>query len=474
MIAHRACVAVALLALAGLGRAAETLGVLPVAASPGPSPELVSAAGELRKAIAERNSGVLDTQQLRDRMTGKAPGATLAELDRAYGGARASYGSGDYEGSVRTLRAILEELEKLPDSEEVFSQWQRALLRLAREESDLGNADVARGTIERLVRAAPQVDVDSAQYPPKFIRLVDEVKAQQKALPSRKLTVTSQAKGARVFLNGRDVGTAPVTLSLARGAYRVTGVLGTTRTPASPVDLSQADVALTLDFTIPDSLRPNLGPGLALADGQRARQLVAVGGFLRLDAVLAASFVEEGGVQYLAGALYDVRRGMLTREGRVRLSNQAVPYGGTNALADFLVTGQATSTLVEIPGGAKPDLRAPAKVTSAGPDLQARVPGEVKTTPMGWWSLGTGAAGVALGGVAIWQASVSNDKYAKARGLLLPGGTIPADNSAYNKFLSDGDSARGRAIGIGAAAGACVVTSVVLTVLSHQFGPIHF
>ena len=381
---------------------------------------------------------------------------------------------------MRTLRAIVEELEKLPDSEEAFSQWQRAMLRLARAESDLGQADASRATIDRLVRASPQVQVDPAQFPPKFIRAVDEAKAQVKSLPLRKLVVNSPAKGPRVYVNGRDVGAAPIVVSLPQGRYRVTAALGTSRTPPAQVDLIEGDGSLTLDFTIPDSLRPTLGPGLALPDADRARRIVAVGGFLRLDSILAASFVDEGGVPYLSGALYDVRRGMLTREGRVRLSNQTVPVGGTTALADFLVTGQATSTLVEIPGvsrttAAKPDLSAPlppAKSTDLG-----LTQGAQKSKPvsgLGWAAFGTGIATLGLAGVSVWQAIESSNDYAAANALLGPGGTVPGDRTKYDQLLASGDSAKNTAVITGVAAGACAIGTVVMAVIAGELGPIRF
>lgn len=470
--------AAALLSVPLHGRAADTLGVLPVAAPPGPNPELIETSSQLRKAIAEKNTGVLDSQALRDRMTGQTPGATLAELDRAYGGAVASYGSGDYEGSVRTLRAIIEELEKLPDSDAAFSQWQRAMLRLARAESELGQADASRATIDRLVRSAPQVQVDPASYPSRFIRGVDEAKSQLKSLPVHKLVVNSPAKGARVYVNGRDVGAAPITVSLPKGTYRVTAALGSTRTPPVQVSLVDGDGAITLDFTIPDSLRPNLGPGLALPDGDRARQIVAVGGFLRLDSILAASFVDESGVPYLSGALYDVRRGMLTREGRVRLSNQALPVGGATALADFLVTGQATSTLVEIPGvarapGGKPDLSTPLP-SSKSTDLGTTKGGKPEVSALGWTAFGTGIATIGLAGVSIWQATEASSNNSAAAAQLGPNGQLPPDPTKYYQLKDAANSASTTALITGIAAGACAVGTVVMGILAGEIGPIRF
>jgi exonuclease VII small subunit len=466
--------AAALVAAPLLGQAIESLAVVPVSVPPGPTPELIEMSSQLRTVIAGRNPGVLDSQQLRDRMTGQVAGATLGELDRAFGAARASYLSGDYEGSARTLRAIVEELDKLPDGEEAFSQWQRAMLRLARAESDLGQADASLATLDRLVRAAPQVQVDPTQNPPRFIRMVDEAKAQVKALPVHKLVVNSPAKGARVYVNGRDVGAAPITVSLPQGRYRVTGALGSTRTPPAKVDLLEGDATVMLDFTIPDSFRPGRGPGLALPEGDRASQIIAAGGYLRLDSILAASVVDEGGVPYLSGALYDVRRGMLTREGRVRMANQALPVGGTTALADFLITGQASSTLVEIPGVARaPDLSTPLPGKSADLGL-SQGDKKPKNSALGWTAFGTGIATVGLAGVSVWQAIASSNDYSAAEALKVNNVVPPASQPQYNALIASGDSAKSTAVITGVAAGACAVGTVVMAVIAGQLGPIRF
>jgi len=328
-----AVLAALLVPSAALSADTDTLGVLAVAPPPGPGPELVEMTSQFRLVLSERSPGVLDAAALRDRMAGPSRGASLGELDKAYEGALAAYLNGDYEGSVRTLRAVIEDLEKLPDDKETFRQWTRATMRLASTELDLGRRDVAREAADRLVRADPNVQVDAMQFPPELVRLIETARSELRSLPTRVLTVNSSASGVRVFVNGREVGTAPVTATLARGHYRVSGARGTVRAPPLQVDLSDENQSVTLDFTIVEALRPTLGPGLALSDAERARRLVAVGGFLRLDSILATSLLDEAGASYLLGSLYDVRRGMLMREGRLRLTDRALTKEGAARLA---------------------------------------------------------------------------------------------------------------------------------------------
>lgn len=57
---------------------------------------------------------------MRARLLGQTSNATVSELDRAYGGALAVFQNGEFESSLRTLRAIVDDLESLPDTDESY------------------------------------------------------------------------------------------------------------------------------------------------------------------------------------------------------------------------------------------------------------------------------------------------------------------------------------------------------------------
>src|SRR5512138_2686947 len=123
----------ALAALPTIGLAVDPvqpgpMGVIAVAEPPGPTPELADLTRALNGAAAERSKTVLSPEDLRRRMSGPGAGASLSELDRAYSGAVAAYQRGDYEGASRSLRAVIDDLERMPESEDVFAQWTRAML----------------------------------------------------------------------------------------------------------------------------------------------------------------------------------------------------------------------------------------------------------------------------------------------------------------------------------------------------------
>jgi hypothetical protein len=452
----------------------EVTAVMPVAEIPGPTPELAELAQQLRSVVAERVPGVLDSSAVKDRMTGQTSSATLAELDRAYAGALATYQSGDFEGAVRTLRAIVEDLEKLPDSAEAFDQWTRAMLRLARSDQTLGRKDEAAAVIDRLVRAAPAVKVDSTQYPPSFAKQIEEAKGRQKLLPKRKLTVQSSSKGAKVYLEGREIGTAPLTVTVPAGQYRVSGKIGNLRIPRSAIDLANEDQVVTFDVSLVEMMRPDIG-GLSLPPGDRTKTLVRAGAVLGLDKLLAVSLVVEGDVTYLAGSHYDVRRGMLLREGSIRLSNRKPPPGSMAALSNFLITGAPSGTVLQGPLPAAERRSAPPGATGEVQASSAKKPSPV----LGWTAFGAGVVSVGAGVFSVTQALSAKSKYNDAAALL-DGNTlkIGADPAHYNQLVAEGDSAKSKAtIGAGVAIGTAALAGV-LGYLSYkqsgEVGPFRF
>ncbi len=460
---------------------AESTAVMPVADPPGPGLELVDLTRALRSELAQQTRGVVSPDDLRMLMAGSPSTATLTELDRAYSGAVAASQSGDYEGSARTLRAVIEDLERLPPSPEAFSQWKRAVLRLARTEGSLGHKGESRELLERAVRSDPGVKVDPEQYPPSFAKQVDDVREALKAGPQRKLTVTS-TRTARIFVEGREVGSTPISITLAAGSYRIAAVATGVRLPPVAIDLAQGDSTLALDFGVADMYRPDAGPGLALLASQRASGIVTAGASLKLDRVLATSVVTDGDVRYLVGSLYDVRKGSLLREGRLRLAGWRPPEGGLQAMATFLLKGEPSGLVLTVPDPKKANLDVKAvtalkppsaKVVDQGPK---RAPGTAKK----WTALGTGALAVGLGGFGLYENSQANKNFSKASAMLdefgNPGPTY--DEDLYQKYRSDGNRQRKMATASFVGAGVALVTASVFGFLGYKesgaFGRIEF
>lgn len=355
--------------------AEETLAVLAVADSPGPEPELVEMTHQLRAACRDRTGGVQEVPDMRQRLLGQASNATLAELERAYGGALATYQNGEYVSSIRTLYAVIDDLEKLPEGPETYSQWIRANLRLAHAESTIGHVKEMREAMERVLAMEPRLQPDPDLYSPSYRRDFEGVRARVSARQLRQLTVDALGWSATVYVNGKAMGTAPVSVLLPPGRYRVGGSAGTLRVPSFWIDLRDEDRAASLDFGLAEALRVSAGPGLALVEAGRPAGIIRAGAWLGVDRILATSIVVENQVPFLVGSLYDIRRGALQREGRVRMSAGAVPTGNLAALASFLLTGQHSRVVVVARGAERtPPPARPVSAAIAEPEPAVSAP----------------------------------------------------------------------------------------------------
>jgi hypothetical protein len=453
--------------------AADALGVLAVADPPtGPDAELAEMTHQLRAACRDRVGGVLDVPQMRARLLGQASNATLPELERAYAGAQAAFQNEEIDISASTLRAIVEDLEALPESAEAYAQWLRAMVRLAYVERILKRQAAASDVMERIAAIEPRFVVDEIQYPPSFRKACEEARRRVASRQMAKLTITSPARPVSAFVNGKSVGETPVSLSLPPGRYRVGGASHGLRVPSATVQLDGEERTVELDFGVAESLRIDAGPGLALQIGERPTCIIRVGGWLGATRVISTSVVADGGVGFLAGALYDVQRGALLREGRVRIASGSVSSVQLGALASFLLTGQhspdvtavstvAFSVVTPVSGAGA----APGAIGGLEAPPQAPPPKRRWLRPAAY---AAGAVAIGLAGIATWQGLAARSGYSDANAMLRSDGTLRAgvDQATYDRTV-DGANTSKRNAYIGAAgAVAFAIAAGVLGYLS--------
>jgi hypothetical protein len=426
------------------GERPELTAVLAVGDAPqGPGTELAELSHQLRAACRDRVSGVAEVPQMRARLLGDGAAATLPELERAYVGAQAAFQADELDSALRTLRAIVADLDRLPESRAAWSLWVRAHLRIALAERASRRPAEAAAAVERILALEPDVAVDPQQYPPSFRREVDEVRRRAAQLPRRKLVITSGGRAATAFVEGKEVGRTPLTVALPPGRYRVGAAAGRLRAPAVHVEVAGDDVRVELDLALAEAVRPDAGPGLALppAPAERAAALVRAGAWLGVDRVVAASTLSEGEARFLSGAVLDVRRGALLREGRVRMAGGAVPSASLGALASFLLTGQPAL-------GVTPVAPAPAPLAGSGAGAaSAEVSRRAGVAPPGWlrpaaWA--SGAVALGLAGLGTQQALAARDGYRSAGGLLRSDGALQpgVDRSRYDTAVGRADASR--------------------------------
>jgi hypothetical protein len=494
MISFGSClIALCAVAAAPQPKTSEVVGVLAVSPPPGPGPELVDLTGKLRDELAKRLDGVLEARDLKERMSSEQVLTSLQDLDRAYTSA-VDGAKRDPAFAIIQLRKIIAELERHIGGVDVFDQWTRANLRLARMRLDYAPSpedgeSAAREAwvlVERTIRLQPELMLDASLYPKRLIALVDEARAGLSKAPVRKLVVTSPVAKSKVFVDGKEVGIAPVTLEVPAGVYRVSGLQGALRSQAAAADLRDRDAQVALDFSLSATFRPVQGPGIAAPDSEQESKILQSANALGLDKVVTASLVEQKAT-YVFASMTPVRSGEGTqpRQGWIRLSPSGLTPDIAPQLAEYLLTGQATGSVTATPPevdkaafttiaalNPRPRERAPEADSIA--DLQPRG----SASPALKWSpaAGVGIAAV-LGAIALAELAVGNahnddinrvngDKYTLQTAKVL--GDIDANRQSALKA----------ATGFGIGAGVALASSVVLGYLSyrqsHEIGPFRF
>jgi hypothetical protein len=459
----------ALLLLPALRAAADGLGVIAVAEPPGPDRALARLTEQLRAALAERAPGVLTADALRDRTEGRPSLAALDALDRTYADALTAHAAGNFDGSVQTLRSALDGLEQLPETGEVRGRWIRTMLRLARVEQELGHRVEAQAALEQLLRAAPDLEPDLRDFPPSFLGLLDEARERLRSMGTHRLTV--RAKGeVTVFVEGREMGPAPVVLQLPPGTYRVDGRRGEALVPVTVADLTDGDRTLSLDTSLAEALRPEAGPGFALPRDARPARVAALAAGLGLERAVAVSLLTTGEKVLLVASLHDAQRGTVEREGRIELVGGAAAPDAVADLAGFLLAGHG-SALVSTATGPSLGLGIPEQDRLA---LSLSIRKELEVTPeqkaYRTAALVVGAATLFTGALAIAFAMNSSTNYEVSRSVLGPDG-LPVggvSSSTVNTFIQSGDGYKAAAIGCGIAAGAGLLATGLFTYLGFR------
>jgi hypothetical protein len=437
---------------------ADAYAVVAVGDAPaGPDTATLAAAAELRAACGDRSRAVVADGKMRALLAPAAP-AALADAERDLAAAERALDDGAYDAGARALRSVVDALEVAPPSVAAHALRVRALARLGYAEKLRRDAGAMAAALDRLVAAAPEHALDPVEYPPSYVKELDA--ARRRAAARSRIALAVNAGGAaavEVFVDGRPVGAAPVTVPLAPGRHRVEGVSGELRVPPAAVTAERDPLVVELDTAAAAALRAD-GAGLASAPGDRAARLARVAAWLGAAHVVAVT----ADARFVAAALHDAG-GVLVRDGRVRVEDGRAAALG--ALAAFLLTGEASP---EVLPAAKLDL-AP---RSAPPLLAV---GASARTGRAWMRPAAYAAtglAVALGGLAAYEGVSARNGFRSADALL----------AANNQFLSTADrqryddmragASRDRTVAFAAAGGAAAfaIGAGVLGVLSWDHG----
>ncbi len=198
-------------------------------------------------------------------------------------------------------RTAAEPLVALPGGAELYAD---AALRLGMVLSQLGRRDEAHVVLSLALALDPDRPITTAEFSPDLVAVVDAARAAPVALHTVRIVTTPP--GARIRIDGRDVGVSPLDVQVTRGQHLVVARAPEHRPAVQGItpDADRIDVQLE-----PDEEATRLGGSLlGLPDGFAQQLVDATLRYADLDeVVLVADTIRRGGptllVQRCSGAV---------------------------------------------------------------------------------------------------------------------------------------------------------------------------
>lgn len=281
-------------------------------------PFLAEAPGDraVARSFYEALAGELRTREAIEHVApgGERPGASAERRPRR--GARPSEATFGQARRLMDQQKFAQAAAKLEESISLeLAELEQASFSRVREARVLqavcafreGNEDQARRALLEVMRLWPAWSPPRGKYPPVFVRELERARERVRAGRRGKLVVKAP-RGARVFLDGDDVGEAPVRLSEIPAGTHYVKVAHQGAVHAEAVEIARGAEA-TVSFTPPQAPEP-AGPGHPrserVLDEALARRLDVALGAARADAAVlgvVASGEGEGQIVVVA-AIY--------------------------------------------------------------------------------------------------------------------------------------------------------------------------
>ncbi|HZJ54412.1 MAG TPA: hypothetical protein VFD38_09775 [Myxococcaceae bacterium] len=266
-----------------------------------------SRVAQVRDQLAPRLRGGLISEADTAARLGGLPGRTLPELRRALDGAREAFYGGRTQRAVQELDRVQEEALRLLPSDErwVLLRDAMATRALVTMKSDPSATD---RTLRRLVAVDAGFEPDPAEYPPSYRKAVDSVRAAVKGTGTNRLDVRVDPPGTAVFVAGRPVGKAPVSVQMPPGDYLVEAAfsrrgMGRVVTVPRPGDPPNT---VALSAGLEGAVAPGAGPCIA-AKGARPELLSRTFELLGVERLLLLRAEQTSSGPYLVLTEWDPR-----------------------------------------------------------------------------------------------------------------------------------------------------------------------
>jgi hypothetical protein len=268
---------------------------------------------------------------------------------------------GDYDAGLATLEGVLEAVRANPAlvvADTSSPRWlTKAYAAVAFAQLRTHHPDAATQAVAEQIRSFPDAPIGRI-VGPEVAALAETMRKTLDASPHGALRVTVSRPDVQVAFDEHGRGQGSVALNLVTGKYRVLLVRGDIArryvVAVAPDRTTNLQVDWDADATFEVTAQ---WVGFAWPHGQddktdAAAVRYAHGG--RQHDLLVASIVKRSNRRFVAGEIFEKLTGVLLRHKAIELGHDEGPCG--RALAQYLLKGDLSSCLVDLPDDAVPSV----------------------------------------------------------------------------------------------------------------------
>lgn len=259
------------------------------------------------------------------------PSRSLQDIQRLVDSARTLLYGGQNDRGLELVKQALVELDRASPQVNPWPVTSAALMVQSQLYKNLDRTKEMNEAYRRVLRIDPGFQLDPDAYPPSTLQVFEAVRKELLRARKGTLVVQSTLPGTSVFVDGRELGQAPLKLELVPGRYRLWLMRAGRVSFPHLVDVKDVRKETTLQVDMGFESAVSQQPPLCVSASDE--QALKLGGLMAADDIIVVrSAATAGNPPYVTAVLYDATA-RLQRNG-------GAPPDFIGRLATFIVTGR--------------------------------------------------------------------------------------------------------------------------------------
>ena len=311
----------------------------------------------------------------------------------------------EYRKALSSLRLVLAGLPATPPGPERWALWVKTKIFEGISLYELGRKSEALDTFLQVLHTRPLMKLSRRQYAPKIVGLWKRARARLEKLSRGKLVADSEPAGARVLVDGVEMGITPYIGRLPHGRYHLRLEKEDVGFANRLVEVGPETVTVRVQLSFEGALDfDQEHPCIRLPPGRESlpeHWWPWLGDRLGVRRLVAVRRLQKEDKAYLAAALVDLVSGKPLREAWMEwpASGRRTLMDATGELAGFLATGKPAQGIEVKQGGSQAAAAVQEQQSARGEPLAPPAPDRPWWRKFWPWGLMVGAGAVlAVGG----------------------------------------------------------------------------